>query len=429
MYLDKIKQFLKKLNIKTLVFVYILLMSVTPIIPRLTSMYLTTYFYMIVVTVSVLFTFFSCGLDRIKEYVVYLLPFIVYEMAAMLVSNNPDVLLAGYQVLLFLLPVCIGFYLATHRFFVDFFAVFLILAVCVTCMTTIIGCIAHPDAARVLATTKSSQDPLAILYEMQNIGGYGFVYSTVLLYPFVILAYKMKKLHPLFVIILTAILAFMTIQAEYTFAILLMMLSSLLFFVRRDIPVKKFFIMLAGFVLIVLLFRATIAAILTYIGNALDNQAMVEKINAAFLGTDSVEGFDDDRGALYLLSIQVFLKNPLFGTMFMSHKPHNGGHSFILDNLAMYGLFGAALMIFMYRALFKLFIKPMKDKPGYAFVVWAFIQPIILSSINTGMWLQNFCLYTPIFLCAIYGSEVYLNVVRPQPKPAIPVNVLKRKDY
>ena len=105
-------------------------------------------------------------------------------------------LYTGYQVLLFLLPACIGFYLATHRFFVDFFAVFLILAVCVTCMTTIIGCIAHPDAARVLATTKSSQDPLAILYEMQNIGGYGFVYSTVLLYPFVILAYKMKKLHP-----------------------------------------------------------------------------------------------------------------------------------------------------------------------------------------------------------------------------------------
>ena len=429
MYLDKIKQFLKKLNIKTLVFVYILLMNVVPIIPRLTSMYLTTYFYMIVVTVTVLFTFFTCGLDRIKEYILYLLPFIVYEMAAMLVTNNPDFLLAGYQVLLFLLPVCIGYYLVTHRFFVDFFAVFLMLAISVTCITTTVGCMANPDAARVLATTATSQDMTAILYEMQNIGGYGFVYSTVLLYPFVILAFKMKKLHLIFVIILTAILAFMAIQAEYTFAILLMMLSSLLFFVRRDIPVKKFFIMLAGFVLVVLLFRATIAAILTYIGNALDNQAMVEKINAAFLGTDSVEGFDDDRGALYLLSIQVFLKNPLFGTMFMSHKPHNGGHSFILDNLAMYGLFGAALMIFMYRGLYKTFIKPFRDKPGYAFVVWSFIQPMILSTINTGMWVENFCLYTPIFLCAIYGSEVYLNVVRPQPKPAIPVNVLKSKEY
>ena len=428
MYIEKIKQFLKKVNIKTLVFIYILLMTVTPIVPRLTSMYLKTYFYMVVVLVSVLFTFLACSINKIREYIVYLLPFIVYEMAVMLTNNNPDVLLAGYQVLLFLLPVCIGFYLVTHLFSVQFFSVFLILIVGVTCVTTIIGCIANPDAARVLATTKSSQDLTAIIYEMQNIGGYSFVYSTVLMYPFVILAFRMRKLHFIFVILFTGLVMIMVIQASYTYAMMLLLLSIMMLFIPRDITVKQFFMLMVAFVLIVLIFRVAVAGILTYFGNLIGSDSMVEKVNAVFLGTDAVDNFDDNRSELYMYSIKMFFNSPLFGTMFGGSKV-TGGHSFIFDNLALYGLFGAALMILMYRAIYRTFILPFREKPGFVIVLWTFIQPIILSTINTGMWLANLCMMTPIFLCAIYGNEVYLRYIQPQPGPEIPVNVLKSKDY
>lgn len=428
MYIEKIKTFFKKLNIKCFVFGYILMMLVVPIVQRITSTYLTTYSFMLVVVVTVLFTFVACGITNVREYMLFLAPFVAYEMIVLLSKNNPDVLLAGYQVLLFLLPVCLGFYLVTNKCFAELHAVFLIILIMITCVTTIIGCMSYPDAARVLATTATSQDPLAVLYGWKNIGGYGFVYSTVLLYPFVILAFKMKKLHIAFVVAITAIVYYMVIQASYTYALMLLMMSMLLFFVKRDITLKKFILLMVGFVLVVLLFRVAIASLLSWFGELIDNQSMVDKVNAAFLGKDAVDNFDDDRGALYMLSVKLFFQHPLLGSLGGGSKV-TGGHSFILDSLALYGLLGGALIVLMYVGIYLTFFRPLKGKPGYVIIFWAFMQPIMLSFINTGMWLDNLCLYTPLLACAIYGNDVYLNVVKPKPTPQIPVNVLRKKDY
>lgn len=427
MYIDKIKNFLRKLNLKGLIFVYILLMTVMPIVPRATSTFLTTYFYMAVVVVAAVFSFVACRLGCIKEYMLFLLPFIAYEVIAMLFMHNQEVLLAGYQVLLFLLPVFLGYYLITHIFNTQMYTILVIVIVCITCITTIIGCIRNPEAARTLASTKTSQDPIAILYEWQNIGGYGFVYSTVLMYPFVILAFKMKKLHLAFVILFTALVYYMVIQAEYTYALMLLMLTTMMFFIKRDIPLKNFIILMLSFVLIVLVFRVAIAAILSYFGELIGNQTMVDKINAAFLGTDAVDSFDDNRDQLYLHSIEMFLHHPVLGQMTVG-RTVTGGHSFILDNLALYGMVGGGLMVWMYRGIYQLFYKPMEGKNGYYIIFWAFVQPIILSTINTGMWLANLCMFTPIFICAIYGKEAYLSAVKPPPTPQIPVKTLRNKD-
>jgi O-antigen ligase len=258
---------------------------------------------------------------------------------------------------------------------------------------------------------------------MQNIGGYNFVYSTVLLYPFVILAFKMKKLHFSFVLLFTGLIWFMVIQAEYTIAVMLLLLSSLLFFVRKDITIVEFFKMLVIFFVLVLIFRVMIAAVLTHFAEMIGNQGMVDKINVLFLGKDAVNNFDDDRSALYMLSLEKFLKSPLIG-MIGSNSRVTGGHSFILDNLALYGLIGGGLMAAMYSGIFATFYRPLKDRPCYAIAVWAFLQPIVLSTINTGMWLNNLTMFAPVLLCAIYGEETYIGVTKPKPKPLIPVKTL-----
>ncbi len=423
MYIDRIKTFLKKLNPQGVVFVYILLMMLVPIVPRLTSTFLSTYFYMIVVVTAVLFTFISCRVKLVKDFILLLLPFILYQLLELLYNRSEEFLLAGYRVLLFMLPVCLGYYLVTHVFFTELYSILLMAIVSITCVTTIIGCIKNPDAARILATTADSQDVYAILYEFQNIGGYGFVYSSVLMYPFVILAFKTKKLHIVFVILFTVLLFYMTIQAEYTFALVFMMLSSLLHFVKKDIPIKKFLILMLVLVLVVLVFRVAIAAILTDIGNMIGNQKMVDKINAAILGKDSVENMDDNRDELYMMSIRRFLQHPLFGSL-IGKRYNTGGHSFILDTLAQYGLIGGALLFFMYRGIYFLIIKPLEGKVGYYIVFWTFLQTIILSTINTGMWLNNLCVYSPILLCAIYGKETYIGIEKPRPTPQIPVKSL-----
>ncbi len=426
MYLDKVKVFFKKLNYKCFVLIFLLLFGIMPIIPRAVSTYLTTYSYMALVVAAVLFTFITCRMTDIKEFILLLLPFIIYEMIVLIANQNSDVLLSGYQVLLFLLPVCIGFYLVSNIFFCGLYTSVIVIAFVITAFTTIIGCMIFPNAARVLATTATSQDPIAVMYNWMNIGGYGFVYSMVLLYPFVVIAFKMKRLHIVPMILITVLVFATAIAAEYTYAFMLLMISLLMLVIPRDITVKRFIVLILVLLLAVILFRTTVAAIVSALGNFLGNSTMTDKINAIFLGKDAIEGFDDDRGALYMLSINAFLSNPLFGNL-AKGRFVTGGHSFILDTFANYGLLGGIPMILMYRGIWRTFFRPIKGHPGYCLVFWAFIQPLILSLINTGMWLDNLCLYTPILLCFIYGNEIYQTDMDESPSPLVKMNVLQSK--
>ncbi len=426
MYLDKVKQFFKKLNFKSFVLIFLLFFGIMPIIPRAVSTYLTTYSYMALVVAVVLFTIVACRIANVRDFILFSLPFILYQLIVLLFNRSDEILLAGYQVLLFLMPAFIGYYLVTHPFYSQVYTSVIVIAYLITGITTIIGCMKYPNAARVLATTASSQDPTAVLYDWNNIGGYQFVYSMVLLYPFVILAFKMKRLHIIPTVIITVIAYSVVITASYSYAFILLMVSTLLFFIPRNITLKRFVLLTLLFVLIAILFRTTVAAIMSSLGEYLGNSTMTDKINAIFLGKDAIEGFDDNRGELYMLSIKAFLNNPLFGNFFTGRNL-TGGHSFILDNLGNFGLIGGGVMLFMYRGIFRTFVKPLKDQAGYCFVLWAFIQPFILSTINTGMWLDNLCLFTPIILCFIYGRDIYLSRVDEKPTPLVQVNVLKSK--
>lgn len=404
MYFDRIKKFLKKLNYKSYIFFYILMNTIMPLVAVLTSKLLTTYTFMVVALISVLFTFFACRLTNIKEYAFLLVPFIIYELLDMFVENNANITLAGYQILLFMLPICIGYYIIHKRDIESgIFSVVLTSIFVITAITTIIGCIRYPEAARELATTKTSQDSTAIFYGLNNIGGYGFVYSLVLLYPAVILAFKMKKLN-IFVTIGFVILTFaLAITAEYTYALLLLLITSLLFFVRLNISLSRFIFLLILFFVGALVFKSLIGNILLKIGNMIGNDTMTAKMTVVFLGEEVVGNVDDSRDALYMFSINKFLENPLLGT-FVNGYTVTGGHSFILDNLSLYGLLGGALMFLMYRGIFKVFYKPYIDRPGRGIVFWLFLQPIVLSAINTGMWEWNLCLYAPLILYYIYGE-------------------------
>ena len=42
---------------------------------------------------------------------------------------------------------------------------------------------------------------------------------------------------------------------------------------------------------------------------------------------------------------------------------------------------------------------------GGGYVLWAFVQTILLATINTGFWFSVTALYMPILLSAIYGEN------------------------
>ena len=91
---------LGNLTIRNLIISYILLYSIMPIVARLTSTYLTTYFYMALVVVLVLLILVLDRPENLNLYGSFLLPFVVYGALTYLYTRE-TVVMWGYLTLLF----------------------------------------------------------------------------------------------------------------------------------------------------------------------------------------------------------------------------------------------------------------------------------------------------------------------------------------
>ena len=411
MNLEKAKALLKKVNIKVILVTYILIYTVSPFISQVTSRYLTTYFYMGVVVVTVVYTFVVCRLRDVKEYIFLLLPFIAFQVLQMIDSNEPNTLLLGYRILLFMLPICMGYCITRYAEVTSWYAIVVFAVFAVTLVTTTVGCVLNPNASRVLATTESSLDPTAIGYNMSNIGGYFFTYSCTLLYPLVVLGCKLKKLPLWLAIVCSAAVFLLAVNTSYTLSLMLVLVTSLLYIFPKRLTMKQFFLFSFLGLVLGVVFSGALAALMSDIGNMIGNPEMAQKMSAIFGGEEALNSLDDNRAELYMKSLQTFLRNPLLGCYFTG-EGRPGGHSFVLDTLARFGLLGGTLLFLMYRAIYRAFYKPFVSQQGFGFAVWLFLQPIVLSVLNTGMWLENLCLFSPIVLCVFYSPSH----CRPEPE-------------
>lgn len=395
----------KSISIWNLIFGVMILYIIMPIVSRAISTYLTTYFMLLIVLLVYFHTIIRFGTNGFNEYIGGLmLPFIAFQLAGYTYKTN-TILLWAYSVLLWLVPLIIGYYFTRYKKKdIGSVSKTIVIAFIITTITTCVGLIQHPFAARVLATISSSQDENAILYNWKNIGGYDFVYFLVLLYPILILAYKQKKVNSFFTVIGTMMIFATVILSEYATALLLIMCTSILFFCKRDLNRQSVYILLIVSALLLVFCKDYISHLLTYIAESIGSETISERFLALAGGSDTLKSFDDNRIELYQRSLNTFLANPILGT-FLSGNNLIGGHSFILDTLAQFGLLGALFLFFMYRKIYNYFIAIFKNKTGYGYILWAFFQTVLLSTINTGMWLEVLALIIPILVTQIYNGE------------------------
>jgi hypothetical protein len=285
---------------------------------------------------------------------------------------------------------------------VKFYSRVLCVALIITMITTCIGLILFPMASRILATIDSSSDESAVIYNWYNIGGFDFIYTIVLLYPVLILAYKQKKINLITAVCGTVLIYATVLLSEYTLALLLLMLSTVLFFMKRDLTKRNVWTLLIIGVLLILLLQSILSPLLSFLGELTGSETLSARLSALAGGIAGIEASDDNRIQLYRASFTTFLQHPLIGT-FLSGGGGLGGHSYILDIMGRYGLIGVVLLYFMYRKIYRCFVAPFKDKSGYGFVLWTFLQAILLSVLNPGMWLTVLTLMVPVFVCNIYG--------------------------
>ena len=373
----------------------IILYTVMPIVSRFFSDFLTTYAYMILLLGAVVFT-----MTIRSESILMLIPFILWMLLDLLTQNQP-IIEWGYGSMLMLAPILFGVLLMKDSGpkVVRFLAVALAISVLVTIVTTIIGSIVYPDAPRYLATADSDSSLLRI-YNYLNLGGYDFIYTCVLLYPLVVFAFKQKRLRLIWAIFAAFLVLVMILNSGYTTAFLLWMATTAMFFLPRNLNKRGVLFLLIVTILAIVLFFTLFSAGIKSLAKLIDNEDIAYRLEALSGGSEGIRASEDDRLTLYEMSIESFFKSPLIGGI-LKGSVKAGGHSFILDFAAQYGLIGIVLLIVMYRVIFVRFYKPFERVQGYGYILWMFLQTLILSTVNTGMWINILAWFIPLSVTAI----------------------------
>ena len=382
---------------------FIILYDISPFISRLTSSTISTYGYLLLLVLTFIMVAMRNSTEFANVYIASILPMIGYYLLTGFTSPDP-IFLWGYKALLFVMPVILGVYLIYYsQDELDGLKKITIAGFFVTVITTILGVIQNPNAARYLATVDQASDEMNVLFGWNNVGGYTFVYTVVLLYPLIIYCYKQKKISLILAIVFSLSVVALAVFTEYATALLLVILSTALYFVKRELRTRDLLILGIVMIIMIVIFGESISSFLQFLGGALNSSTLNDRLLALSGGVTGIEQSDDNRIRLYREAIELFLKHPITGTMF-GDKKGLGSHSQILITLAQHGIIGGFMMFCMYKKIYKLFFKPFDEVPGYGFYLWIFIEAIILSLVNTGFFVPVLALYAPVLFCAINGN-------------------------
>ena len=392
-----------KITISAMLFFVIIAYSIMPIVGRIFSSFFTTYAYLLVLLLAFFIIVITDKDTFIKDSFSILVPLVVFNVLIYFVTN-PSPILWVYELLRDFIPIMVGIYMLKHfdNRIIRIFFIFLLVCYAITAVTSIIGLSVYPDAARFLATVADSNDSDFITYGFMNIGGYNFVYSVVLAYPAVIYGFKRKRIHVAVLTVYAVLAFFLILSAGYTIALLLFIVSTVLLFFKRDLKGKDVFIVIVVSLLVILILFPIVSAGLEALADVIDNKDIADRLRDLAGGREGLENADDPRLELYLKSFNSFLNSPIFGGIFGVSSI--GGHSFMLDTAAQYGILALIILGLFYSAIYKRFFGIYKRQQNFGYVVWAFTQTIILSTLNTGMWISELALFIPIIFAFANGK-------------------------
>ena len=274
----------------------------------------------------------------------------------------------------------------------------------ITGVTTYIGCESFPGASRTLAAAYHQKDfEIINLYNRVNICGFDFIYTLVLFVPLSISVIKNRfvffKGKILLVWVLLIGMFFVILKSEYFTAIILYSVSFICFLFSKNTTSRRFWTIIILCILLVVVFISFIPVLFGNLSSLTESKILSNKfedVGSILSGGFATSGDKDTEGRInvYLASWQAFLSSPIIGT-----GKNGGGHSFILDYLAKYGLVGLLLEIYLFRKIFKFSVKPFLNAISYPFFLFVFILQIIMAFLNPMILYDFFLFALPLFAC------------------------------
>lgn len=267
----------------------------------------------------------------------------------------------------------------------------LLILLCIWNFKTYTVLLEDPTIARLLVR----DDQSTYEYLRQGVGGYSLVYPQVCICPalfaWVIKAFKGNKLS--FVIGAVWIVSYILLisKAGYSLAIFGTVAgAAILFFYKGKSGIKAFFVA-------VLIFGAAMLAILyieefrNFLLDIFDGSAVAKKINDLVATEESgaAEGSIQVRLNAYIYSIRTALKYPVIGSLL---REGSGGHSAVLDNLAVYGMWGVSIFCIIIYSVPNYYKKKYND---------IFIRSVANATLVTLMIISILDTFTYSFSCMV----------------------------
>ena len=274
----------------------------------------------------------------------------------------------------------------------------------ITIYTTCVGCIEFPNAARMLASSKEENEELEVLYHSMNIGGFMFVYTVLLIAPLLVYLFKNHNLIIKIVAIVSYLSLFiLAIITEYTTALLLVTISALLFFLSKRYYLKKEHLVVIGILSVVAIaFNGLLIRAFVSLSGIAESEQISERVHdiSIFISGSGIDKSSDlgQRTLAFSKSIDLFLNNILFG----AGVQHGGGHSYILDTLAQYGLIGLGILIAIFKRMYMIYISPHSGTNAYVFVLALYVMNLIQCALNTTNSIFVLCFVLPLFMSVYY---------------------------
>lgn len=216
--------------------------------------------------------------------------------------------------------------------------------------------VVDPHAARVVI--RSGQDSYDLLQE--GVGGYGLIYASVLMVPPLLsLAFlhpegpwlpSWLRSRPLIAksIILTsvAVSTVVVIVSGYSIAVVALTVSVATFVLLREPTSIRIILLIAITAIIFMFWQEIVVASLEIVkpfAQGTNYQLKIDDIIQSINFGDATGSFADRRDR-YMRSAELFLNNPILGTITVRDL---GKHSSVLDNFGQWGLFIGSLFVYL----------------------------------------------------------------------------------
>jgi len=276
-----------------------------------------------------------------------------------------------------------------------------------TAITTYIGCLTNPMASRFLATADASNSEEYDRLMLTNIGGFEFVYTLVLLLPILIGCVKKRITNRVVLLLIIIVFVAVIIKTEYTTALLLALLALLLFFAPQQFNRTKSWSAIVVFGLLLFGGRFLLSSAFSFFSERTESHIFADRFNdlsVIILGEHSIDEYSDAgaRSFFYQKSIQTFLKSPVFGSW---SEVGIGGHSFLFDNLALYGLVGLFGYLMIWWSINKLYLKSFRECKWIGYYYFALFEAIVLSVLNPKVFYMFLGFVMPVLIVLFLKND------------------------